>query len=105
VPGPQGRGQAVAPDGTIRGVEDSNPVSAMGDAIKEIRLLLLERDDGYTQERVAYESGTSLGHYRKIEAGKVDLRATTLFAIAGVLGRKPQQILDRADELRTARKR
>jgi transcriptional regulator with XRE-family HTH domain len=83
----------------------ATPTGTVGLAIKDVRSKLLERDGAYTQEHVAHEAGVSLRHYQKIEAGQIDVRLSTLFAIAAVLGRRPQQILDRAEELRPARRR
>jgi len=82
-----------------------SPVSAVGLAIRDVRSRLLERDGVFTQEHVAHEARVSLRHYQKIEAGQIDVRLSTLFAIASVLDRRPQQILDRAEELRSARRR
>ena len=51
-----------------------------------------------TQEAVAYESGTSVRNYARIEAGAVNLRVLSLFAIAAVLKTTPAKLLDARDE-------
>lgn len=79
--------------------------SLVGLAIKDVRVKLLGRDTSLTQEHVAHEAAISLRHYQRIETGQIDIRLSTLFAIAKVLGRRPQQILDRAEEMRIPRRR
>lgn len=77
----------------------------VGKAIQAIRVALLQRDEDFTQEHVAHEAHVSLRHYQKIEAGMIDVRISTLAQIATVLGKRPQQIYDKADELRTSKRR
>ncbi len=72
---------------------------SVGKAIRDIRLALIATDGAYTQEHVAHEARVSLRHYQKIEAGTVDVRLSTLFEISDVLKKKPQQMLDHADEM------
>jgi len=56
-----------------------------------------------TQEDVAYESGLSLRHYQKIEAGTVDMRLSTLWRLADVLEVAPHALIERV-ETRAAKK-
>jgi len=51
-----------------------------------------------TQEHVAYESGTSVRNYARIEAGTVNVRSLTLYEIATVLKTTPARLFDAADE-------
>ena len=53
---------------------------------------------GLTQEQVAYESGTSVRNYARIEAGTVNVRALTLYEIANVLKTTAAALLDTADD-------
>jgi predicted transcriptional regulator len=71
----------------------------VGRAIQDVRAALIASDAAFTQEHVAHEAGVSLRHYQKIEAGTIEVRVSTLFQIAEVLKKKPQQLLDRADDL------
>lgn len=83
----------------------AKPSYWVGKAIQAIRVGLVRDDATFTQEHVAHESGTSLRHYQKIEAGAIDVRISTLFAIAAVLGMKPQKILEWADDLARTKRR
>jgi transcriptional regulator with XRE-family HTH domain len=76
---------------------------SVGKSIQVIRQALLAKrkagSKAWSQESVAHDAGISLRHYQKIEAGEIDIRISTLFAIAKVLKVPPQVVLDRADEL------
>lgn len=77
------------------------------DRLKRIAAAIRKRrgELGLTQETVAYESGTSVRNYARIEAGTVNLRLLSLFQIAAVLNTPPSRLLDAADDGgRTARK-
>ena len=81
-----------------------DPSYYVGRAIQAVRLGRLAKDGTSTQEHIAHESGVSLRHYQKIEAGGIDVRIGTLYAISAALGAKAQEILDRADDLRPKKK-
>jgi transcriptional regulator with XRE-family HTH domain len=68
-------------------------------AIRRRRLEL-----GLTQEHVAYESGTSVRNYSRIEAGTVNVRSLTLYELATVLETTPASLFDAADDLNRRRK-
>ena len=53
---------------------------------------------GLTQEQVAYESGTSVRNYARIEAGGANLRVLTLFEIASALRTSPTRLFEAAEE-------
>jgi predicted transcriptional regulator len=52
------------------------------DKLKRLAAAIRKRREevGLTQEAVAYESGTSVRNYARIEAGTVNIRALTLYA-------------------------
>ena len=72
----------------------------MAEAIRQRRVQV-----GRTQEDVAHESEVSIRHYQKIEAGGIDVRVSTLVAIATALGTTAQSLLDRVGELNGGRGR
>ena len=47
---------------------------------------------------VAYESGTSVRNYARIEGGTVNLRVLSLYQIATVLKTTPPWLLEAADD-------
>ena len=69
------------------------------DKLKRIAAAIRKRREelGLTQEQVAYESGTSLRNYARIEAGTVNLRLLSLYRITAVLQTSPSRLLDAAD--------
>jgi transcriptional regulator with XRE-family HTH domain len=70
------------------------------DRLKRIAVAIRRRREELelTQETVAYESGTSVRNYARIEAGAVNLRVLSLFQIAAVLKTTPSRLLDAAEE-------
>jgi transcriptional regulator with XRE-family HTH domain len=69
------------------------------DRLKRIAAAIRKRREELrlTQEMVAYESGTSVRNYARIEAGTVNLRVLSLYQIAAVLKTTPQRLLEAAD--------
>jgi transcriptional regulator with XRE-family HTH domain len=70
------------------------------DRLKRLAAAIRKRrsEVGLTQEQVAYESGTSVRNYARIEAGAVNVRSLTLYEIAAVLKTTPARLFDAADE-------
>jgi transcriptional regulator with XRE-family HTH domain len=79
-------------------VATTSSLRALATAIRQRR-----EEMGLTQEDMAYESGISVRHYQKLEAGGTDPRISTLHALAKVLKTTVQRILDRADDLQSQR--
>ena len=77
---------------------DDSPVAT--DRLKRIAAAIRKRREelGLTQEMVAYESGTSVRSYARIEAGTVNLRVLSLYQIAAVLNTTPSRLLEAADD-------
>lgn len=75
-------------------------VGVATDRLKRIAVAIRKRREelGMTQEAVAYESGTSVRNYARIEAGAVNLRILSLYSIAAVLRTTPPRLMDAADE-------
>jgi transcriptional regulator with XRE-family HTH domain len=82
------------------GVASIIDMPGLGKAVAERRKAV-----GKTQEDLAYESGVSLRHLQKIEAGGTNPRLGTLLTIARILEIKPQRLLDRAEDLQRPRRR
>jgi transcriptional regulator with XRE-family HTH domain len=80
-------------------VASPNKLERLAAAIKHRRQEL-----GLTQEALAYESGTSVRNYARIEAGTVNVRALTLYEIAAALRTSPARLFDAADEQGRRRK-
>jgi transcriptional regulator with XRE-family HTH domain len=74
-------------------VAKTDRLGRLATAIRNRRL-----EVGLTQEAVAYESGTSVRNYARIEAGTVNVRALTLYEIATVLKTTPGKLFDAAEE-------
>jgi transcriptional regulator with XRE-family HTH domain len=70
------------------------------DRLKRIAAAIRKRREELrlTQEMIAYESGTSVRNYARIEAGTVNVRVLSLYQIATVLKTTPSRLLDAADE-------
>jgi transcriptional regulator with XRE-family HTH domain len=51
-----------------------------------LRIAVVRRERGYSQDKLALESGLTRGALSKLEKGTVDPRASTLAAIADALG-------------------
>lgn len=77
---------------------DDSPVAT--DRLKRIAAAIRKRREelGFTQEMVAYEGGTSVRNYARIEAGTVNLRVLSLYQIATVLKTTPPRLLEAADD-------
>lgn len=77
---------------------DDSPVAT--DRLKRIAAAIRKRREelGLTQEMVAYESGTSVRNYARIEAGTVNLRVLSLYQIAAVLKTTPSRLLEASDD-------
>jgi DNA-binding XRE family transcriptional regulator len=70
------------------------------DRLKRIAAAIRKRREelGITQEAVAYESGTSVRNYARIEAGAVNPRVLSLYQIAAVLKTTASRLLDAAED-------
>lgn len=58
------------------------------------RLKTVRKEQGFTQEKLAYESGLALSQIARIELAKINPTASTLFRISRTLGVSPNTLFD-----------
>lgn len=69
--------------------DKASVLAALGRHIAKMR-----RSKGYSQDRLALEGSFSRGTVSKIEAGKVDPKASTIIRISEILGISPGKLID-----------
>lgn len=58
------------------------------------RLKTVRKEQNFTQEKLAYESGLALSQIARIELAQINPTASTLFRISRTLGVKPSSLFD-----------